>query len=167
MWTHPGAKLLFMGCEFGATSEWNYKSELQWELLQFDSHRLLKDCVRDLNHLLTAEPALYEKQFTVDGFEWVDLNHRAESVMVYRRKGNDPKDDILVILNVTPVVRRDWTVWAYGKKEWKEIFNSDLKKYWGTGDVYNPNIEVTPVEEAEDLYKLIVHLPPLAAIVLK
>jgi len=167
MWTHPGAKLLFMGCEFGATSEWNYKSELQWDLLQFDSHRLLKDCVRDLNHMLTSEPALYEKQFSVDGFEWVDLNHRAESVMVYRRKGNDPKDDILVIINVTPVVRRDWPVWASGKKEWKEIFNSDLKKYWGTGDVYNPNIEVSPVEEAEDLYKLIVHLPPLAAIVLK
>jgi len=167
MWTHPGAKLLFMGCEFGATSEWNYKSELQWDLLQFDSHRLLKDCVRDLNHMLTSEPALYEKQLSVDGFEWVDLNHRAESVMVYRRKGNDPKDDILVIINVTPVVRRDWPVWASGKKEWKEIFNSDLKKYWGTGDVYNPNIEVSPVEEAEDLYKLIVHLPPLAAIVLK
>jgi len=69
MWTHPGAKLLFMGCEFGATSEWNYKSELQWELLQYDSHRNLKDCVRDLNHLLTSEPALYQNQFSIDGFE--------------------------------------------------------------------------------------------------
>ena len=167
MWTHPGAKLLFMGCEFGATNEWNYKSELQWELLQYDSHRQLKDCVRDLNHLLTTEPAMYENQFSVDGFEWIDLNHRAESVMVYRRKGFDPKDDLLVILNVTPIVRRDWTVWAYGKSEWKEVFNSDLKKYWGTGDVYNPNIEVTPVEETEGLYRLNVHLPPLAAIVLK
>jgi 1,4-alpha-glucan branching enzyme len=167
MWTHPGAKLLFMGGEFGATSEWNYKSELQWELLKFDSHRCLKDCVRDLNLLLTSEPAMYENQFSVDGFEWIDLNHRAESVMVYRRKGTDPKDDLLVILNVTPVVRRDWTVFAYGKKEWKEIFNSDDKKYWGTGDVFNPKIKVTPVEESEDQYRLTVHLPPLAAIVLK
>ncbi len=167
MWTHPGAKLLFMGGEFGATSEWNYKSELQWELLKFDSHRCLKDCVRDLNLLLTSEPAMYENQFSVDGFEWIDLNHRAESVMVYRRKGTDPKDDLLVILNVTPVVRRDWTVFAFGKKEWKEIFNSDDKKYWGTGDVFNPKIEVTPVEESEDQYRLTVHLPPLAAIVLK
>ena len=167
MWTHPGAKLLFMGCEFGSTNEWNYKSELQWDLLQYDSHRLLKDCVRDLNHLLTSEPALHEKQFSVEGFEWVDLNHRAESVIVYRRKGTDPKDDLLIILNLTPVVRRDWTVFAFGKKQWKEIFNSDLKKYWGTGDVYNPNIVVTPVEETEDLYRLTVHLPALAAIVLK
>ena len=167
MWTHPGAKLLFMGGEFGATSEWNHKSELQWELLKFDSHRCLKDCVRDLNLLLTSEPAMYENQFSVDGFEWIDLNHRAESVMVFRRKGTDPKDDLLVILNVTPVVRRDWTVFAYGKKEWKEIFNSDDKKYWGTGDVFNPKIKVTPVEESEDQYRLTVHLPPLAAIVLK
>ena len=167
MWTHPGAKLLFMGCEFGATSEWNYKSELQWDLLKHDSHRCLKDCVRDLNHLLTNEPALYENQFSVDGFEWIDLNHRAESVMVYKRKGKDPDDDILIVLNVTPVVRRDWKVFTSGKKEWKEIFNSDLKKYWGTGDVYNPNIKVRQVEDAENQYELTVHLPPLAAIVLK
>ena len=167
MWTHPGAKLLFMGCEFGATSEWNYKSELQWDLLKYDSHKLLKDCVRDLNHLLTSEPALYQKQFSIEGFEWVDLNHRAESVIVYKRKGKDPNDDLLVILNMTPVVRRDWKVYVYGKKEWKEIFNSDLKKYWGTGDVFNPNIVATPVEETDDLYVLNVHLPPLAGIVLK
>ena len=167
MWTHPGAKLLFMGCEFGATSEWNYKSELQWDLLQYDSHRYLKDCVRDLNHLLTSEPALYENQFSIDGFEWVDLNHRAESVMVYKRKGKNPDDDLLIIMNVTPVVRRDWKVYAYGKKKWKEIFNSDFKKYWGTGDVYNPDIPVNAVEGEEDQYELTVHLPPLAAIVLK
>ncbi len=167
MWTHPGAKLLFMGCEFGATSEWNYKSELQWDLLQFESHRCLKDCVRDLNHLLTSEPALYEKQFSVEGFEWVDLNHRAESVIVYKRKGTDPKDDILVIMNLTPVVRRDWRVYTFGKKEWKEIFNSDLKKYWGTGDVYNPDIKVSSVDNTEDMYELTIHLPPLSAIVLK
>ena len=167
MWTHPGAKLLFMGCEFGATSEWNYKSELQWDLLQYDSHRCLKDCVRDLNHLLTGEPALYQNQFSIEGFEWVDLNHRAESVMVYKRKGKNPDDDLLIIMNVTPVVRRDWKVYAHGKKQWKEIFNSDLKKYWGTGDVYNPDIPVKAVEGEEGQYELTVHLPPLAAIVLK
>jgi len=167
MWTHPGAKLLFMGCEFGATSEWNYKSELQWELLQFDSHRCLRDCVRDLNHLLADEPALYEKQFSIEGFEWIDLNHRAESVMTYKRKGKNPDDDLLIILNMTPVVRRDWKIYTAGKKEWKEIFNSDLKKYWGTGDVYNPQINTIPVQNDENLYEITVHLPPLGAIVLK
>ena len=167
MMTHPGGKLLFMGDEFGATSEWNYKTELQWDLLKYDSHRLLQDCVRDLNGLLRGEPALYENQFNQYGFEWVDLNHRSESVVVYRRKGKNPADDILVILNFTPVVRRDWKIYARGKAVWKEIFNSDDRKYWGTGDTNNPAVTVNLVDESDDVYELIVHLPPLGAVVLK
>ena len=167
MMTHPGGKLLFMGDEFGSTSEWNYKSELPWELLQYDSHRGLKDCVRDLNGLLLSEPALYENQFTIHGFEWIDLSHRDECVIVYRRKGKDPAGDLLVILNLTPVVRRDWKVYATGKKVWEEIFNSDAAKYWGTGDTYNPAIPVRLVDEGEDRYELTLHLPPLGSVVLK
>jgi 1,4-alpha-glucan branching enzyme len=87
MWTHPGAKLLFMGNEFGQTNEWNYKSELQWELLKFDHHRQLKDCVATLNQLLQQEAALHQNQFNQKGFEWVDLNHRQESVISFKRKG--------------------------------------------------------------------------------
>src|ERR1051326_5953549 len=124
MWTHPGTKLLFMGDEFGQTSEWNYKSELDWQLLQYDPHKKLKDCVADLNHLLKNEPALYENQFNIDGFEWVDLNHRTETVVAYRRKGKNKKDDLLIILNLTPVVRNDWEVYVMGKGFTKEIFNS-------------------------------------------
>ncbi len=167
MFTHPGAKLLFMGDEFGSSKEWDYKSELPWDLLQFESHRLLKDCVRDLSLLLRNEPALYEKQFVKGGFEWVDLNHRNECVMVYRRKGLKEADDVLVILNMTPVTRRDWKVYTYGKKEWKEIFNSDLKKYWGTGDVFNPEPEVKLVDKNNNIFEINVHLPALGAIVLK
>jgi 1,4-alpha-glucan branching enzyme len=167
MFTHPGGKLLFMGDEFGATSEWNYKSELQWNLLQFDGHRLLKDCVRDLNLLLRSEPALYENQFNMYGFEWVDLNHRAETVIVFRRKGKKPDDDLLIILNMTPIVRRDWKVYTYGKSSWSEIFNSDSKKYWGTGDVFNPELGVNLVDKKEDVYEINVHLPALGAVVLK
>ncbi len=167
MFTHPGGKLLFMGNEFGATNEWNYKSELQWELLQYDGHRLLKDCVRDLNLLLREEPALYENQFSIDGFEWIDLNHRSESVMVYMRKGKDEKKNLLVILNATPLVRRDWKVYVKGKKDWKEIFNTDDKKYNGTGDVYNPDIQAKMVDKKEKWYEINVHLPPLACIILR
>src|SRR6185369_167723 len=126
-WTHPGARLLFMGNEFGQTSEWNYKSELDWGLLKFDLHRKLKDCVSDLNKLLIDEPALYERQFHKDGFEWVDLNHRAESVIVYRRRGKKKEDDILVVLNMTPVVRNNWEIFVKGKLYTKEIFNSNLE----------------------------------------
>ncbi len=167
MFTHPGGKLLFMGDEFGQTAEWNYKSDLDWHLLQYDSHSKLKDCVRDLNKLLRSEPALYENQFNIYGFEWVDLGHRESSVMVYRRKGKDPENDVLVVLNMTPVVHRDWKVTVQGKAEWKEIFNSDLKAYWGTGDVFNPAINTVKAGEEDDVYEINLHLPPLAALVLK
>lgn len=167
MWTHPGAKLLFMGNEFGQTKEWNYKTELQWELLQFDCHRLLKDCVAKLNQLLKNEPAMHFNQFNMDGFEWVDLNHRAESVVAYKRKAKKRSDDLLVILNLTPVVRNDWEVEVSGKVYSREIFNSDEKKYWGTGDVFNPDIRCETVDKNQKKYRLTVNLPPLAGIVLK
>ncbi|WP_290790979.1 1,4-alpha-glucan branching protein GlgB [Flavihumibacter sp. UBA7668] len=167
MFTHPGGKLLFMGDEFGSSVEWNYKSELPWELLQFDSHAGMKNCVKALCHLLKAEPAMYEKQFEKGGFEWIDLNHRAESVVVYRRKGENPADDLLVILNMTPEVRMNWKFTAFGKKSWKELFNSNQKEYWGTGDVYNPEIIVTEVDKNNELFEINLHLPPLGAVVLK
>jgi 1,4-alpha-glucan branching enzyme len=167
MFTHPGAKLLFMGNEFGATNEWNYKSELQWDLLQHPSHGGMKYCVQQLNQLYQAEPALYEKQFEPGGFEWVDLNHRSDSVMVYKRKGKKEKDDVIVILNVTPVVRHDWEIYVHGKGKWAEIFNSDSKEFWGTGDVYNPTIQSKLVDKASKCYQLKVHLPALGAVVLR
>jgi len=167
MWTHPGAKLLFMGNEFGQSKEWNYKSELQWDLLQFDCHRLLKDCVCELNNLLKSEPALYQHQFSHDGFEWVDLSNREESVIVFKRKGKKKSDELLVILNMTPVVRNDWTIYVCGKIYKKEIFNSDQAIYWGTGDVFNPEIRSEMVDKDQKKYRVTVNLPALSGIILK
>jgi len=167
MFTHPGGKLLFMGNEFGATNEWNYKSELQWELLDLVSHGGMKYCVQKLNELYRSYPALYEKQFEQGGFEWIDLSHRAEGVMVYKRKGLKPKDDVLIILNTTPIVRNNWEISLQGKYKWKEIFNSDSREYWGTGDVFNPNeIVGKKVDKKSKWYKINVHLPALGAVVL-
>ena len=167
MFTHPGGKLLFMGNEFGTTSEWNYKSELPWELLQYNAHSNLKQCVSDLLHLTKTEPAFYQKQFDQDGFEWIELNKRNECVIAYRRKGNRPKDDVVVILNLTPVVRLDEVFYLNGKKTWKEIFNSNDKKYWGTGDVYNPEIRSVLVDKKQKRYELKINLPALGAIVIQ
>jgi 1,4-alpha-glucan branching enzyme len=167
MFTHPGAKLLFMGDEFGQTNEWNYKSELQWELLQFDPHKKLQECVRELNNLYKNLPALHELQFDMNGFEWVDLNHRSESIMVYKRVGKNHKDTVLVILNMTPQPRFDYELTISDKKSWKEVFNSDDLKYWGSGHVYNPDIHVEVLNDDEHRFKLRLNLPPLAGIILK
>jgi 1,4-alpha-glucan branching enzyme len=167
MFTHPGAKLLFMGNEFAQTSEWNYKTELDWFLLQYESHKGMQQCVQELNELYKNEPALYELQFEPGGFEWNDLNHRMESVISYKRKGKQPEDELLIILNMTPVVRYNWEIYVTGKTAWKEIFNSDASRFWGSGNVYNPNIQAVEIDAENSLYKLTVHLPPLGAIVLK
>ncbi len=167
MFTHPGSKLLFMGNEFAQTTEWNYKSELNWGLLQHQSHSGMKLCVQKLNELYKTEPALYELQFKPEGFEWVDLNHRSEAVIVFKRKGVNPENDVLVILNMTPVVRHNWRITVYGKEKWKEIFNSDNKDFWGTGDVFNPDIQSTLEDKETDKYSLQLHLPALAGVVIK
>jgi 1,4-alpha-glucan branching enzyme len=167
MWTHPGAKLLFMGNEFGQTNEWNYKSELQWELLKFDHHRQLKDCVATLNQLLQQEAALHQNQFNQKGFEWVDLNHRQESVISFKRKGKKRADDLLIILNLTPVVRNDWEIITTGKPYIQEIFNSDEKNYGGSANVFNPEIRCKMLDANQKTYRLLVNLPPLAGIILK
>ncbi len=166
MFTHPGAKLLFMGNEFGQTNEWNYKEELQWALLEFDCHKGMQACVKALNELYKSQPALHERQFSPDGFEWVSLDNRSESIVAYKRKGINPKDDVLIILNLTPVVRHDFRITVKDKKNVKEIFNSDVNIFFGTGDVYNANVSSTLINKIDNIYEIVVNLPALGAIIL-
>jgi 1,4-alpha-glucan branching enzyme len=97
---------------------------------------------------------------------WNRKEERA-GVIVYKRKGKKPKDDLIVLLNMNPVVKRDWKVYSSGKTKWTEIFNSDKKEYHGTGDVFNPAIGCTLVDKKEKCYEINVHLPALGAVVLK
>jgi 1,4-alpha-glucan branching enzyme len=166
MFTHPGAKLLFMGNEFGQTSEWNYQTELDWHLLDFEGHRGLREAVRGLNRLYRTRKALHQLQFEPGGFEWVDLNHRAASVISYLRKGRGEGDLVLIVLNLTPVPRHDWKVRVRGRTRWEEVFNSDSRDFGGAGDVYNPDIPVEVLDAEEAYVELTLHLPPLGGLVL-
>lgn len=167
MFMHPGAKLLFMGNEFAATQEWDYQSELQWDLLQHVSHGGMKYCVQQLNALYKAHPALYELQYDEGGFEWVETNKRQEGVIAFKRKGKDPKEEILVVFNMTPVPRHQFPIHVYGKTSWKEIFNSDNKAFWGVGDLFNKEVKGVSVDGTNNWQVLHLELPALAAIVLK
>lgn len=91
MFLHPGAKLMFMGNEFAATKEWDFQSELQWDLLQYPNHGGMKYCVQQLNALYKSHPALYELQYEASGFEWVELNQRQEGIIAFKRNGKDPR----------------------------------------------------------------------------
>jgi 1,4-alpha-glucan branching enzyme len=156
-----------MGNEFGQTSEWNYKSELDWHLLQHKPHEGLQLCVRELNRILKANPAMYENQFNTKGFQWIDLNHRDDCVIAYSRKGLQEEDNLLIILNLTPLPRMNWPIVIEGKEFTKEIFNSDDTKYWGLGDIKNSSITLEKITGNINGYKMIVNLPPLSALIFK
>jgi 1,4-alpha-glucan branching enzyme len=167
MFTHPGAKLLFMGNEFGATDEWNYQSELQWDLLSHVSHGGMKFCVQKLNELYKNNPALYELQYDAAGFEWVETNKRQEGIVAFRRRAKNWQEDVLVVLNFTPVPRHAFPIHVHGNKPWKEIFNSDDRSYWGVGDLFNKKVVMEPQDDKSDWFKLILELPALSAVVFK
>lgn len=167
MFAHPGAKLLFMGNEFAQTQEWNYKTSLRWDLLEHESHTGMKDCVAALAHLLKQEPALYEQQFNPEGFAWHDLDHRQESVICFRRMTKNADQELMVVLNLTPVERIDWTVGVSTGDQWKEIFNSDEKNYWGTGNYVNNTVISPIIRKNTNSHEIKLTLPPLGGCILK
>ncbi|HEY0895226.1 MAG TPA: 1,4-alpha-glucan branching protein GlgB, partial [Sphingobacteriaceae bacterium] len=132
MFTHPGTKLMFMGGEFGQTSEWNHSVSLQWELLEHAPHRGLKDFVRTLNGIYRSEPALYEKSFESAGFSWIDALNTDQSVFIYSRHGSDPENALVVILNLTPLPRNDYRVGLPAPGTWEVICNSDAGEFHGS-----------------------------------
>jgi len=167
MFMHPGAKLLFMGNEFGQSSEWNFQESLDWHLLQYDFHEGVKKAITDLNALYKTQPALHEKQFSPEGFEWINYSDHQNAVMTFIRKGNNSKDDIIVACNFTQVVRKQYRVGVPKSGKLTEIFNSDATLYGGSG-VKNPNklsIEALPYDGRD--YSVELLLPPLSVTVYK
>jgi len=167
MFTHPGTKLLFMGAEFAQGTEWNYQHSLDWHVMEYPNHQGMAATVKALNHLYKSEPALYEKGFDHDGFEWIDGGNADDSILVYARKGNDPKNDVVIVLNMTPVVRHDFRIGVTAEGKWKEIFNSDDKAYWGTGVDNGKAIQTEAVNWHGRDNSIKITIPPLAGVVFK
>ena len=167
MFTHPGTKLLFQGGEFGQTSEWNFNGSLDWHLLEYNVHKGAQAIVRDLNKLYKNEPALHQKQFSHEGFEWIEHGDHENSVLSYIRKGNDEKDNVIVILNLTPVPRENYRVGLPKAGNLKEIFNSDAATYNGTGGFNNKNLSSIEKEWNNRKNSIELNLPPLGMLAFK
>ncbi len=167
MFTHPGKKLLFMGCEFGQDWEWNSESSLRWHLLDYPMYKGMQNCVRDLNLMYKGNAPLYEVDFDYRGFEWIEHSNAADSVISYIRKGHNPADYLIVICNFTPVVRQNYRIGVNELCGYQEIFNSDDVNYWGSG-VKNEGVKQAEAISWNDKpHSLQVTLPPLSTIVLK
>ena len=167
MWTHPGKKLLFMGSDFGQWSEWNHETDLQWDLLQWHSHRGVQKLVADLNALYRREPALYEQDFHGHGFEWIDCQSANDSVLVYMRKARDPADFLVVCCNFTPIVRYPYRIGVPRLGWYQEIFNSDSEYYGGSNVGNYPGVAADNSGHHGRPHSMVVKLPPLSVTVFK
>ncbi len=166
-YAHPGKKLLFMGQEIAQRNEWSETHSLDWHLLQYDSHRGIQRLFADLNRLLASEPALHQVDFDWQGFEWVDANDSDNSVYSFIRRGKNPDDLLIVILNATPVVRYGYHIGVPRPGHYEEVLNTDAASYGGSnvGNLGGMNAGEHAWQGRR--YSLALTLPPLAAVFLK
>jgi 1,4-alpha-glucan branching enzyme len=164
MFTHPGKKLLFMGCEFAQGIEWNASQNLDWYVLDYPLHQGIMKLVGDLNRLYHDRPALYTHDFEWQGFEWVDCHDADQSVLSFVRKAGE--DFVIVVVNFTPVPRLNYRIGVPADGPYREVLNSDSTYYGGS----NMGNGAGPIA-AEDKpwmdrpYSIVLTLPPLAGIV--
>jgi len=162
MFTHPGTKLLFMGNDMAPYTEWNFTWQLEWDLLNYPSHKGINDLVKALNRLYKSEKALYHYNFSHEGFEWIDAGDRINSILIYQRK-SDIKNDVLMIicnLNITP--HNSYKIGLKAKQTWELIFNSDAIEYWGSGYEIRQKPATKKEEWHGKKHVLEIDIPPLS-----
>ncbi|PAU54541.1 1,4-alpha-glucan branching protein GlgB [Pseudomonas indica] len=166
MWTQPGKKLLFMGCEFGQWREWNHDTELDWYLLNYGEHQGVQRLLRDLNRLYNQEPALYERDCEPGGFQWLIGDDRANSVYAWLR-WSSTGHPLLVVANFTPVVRHGYRVGVPLAGHWMEVLNSDAECYAGSNVGNAGGVLTDTIESHGESVSLSLNLPPLGVLILR
>ena len=167
MMTHPGKKLLFMGQEIAQFTEFNENAEVDWSLFEFDAHVFMQGYVKELNELYKTEPALYELDFSPEGFTWINCNSANTSLLSYVRKGKKESDTLLIICNFTPMEHKAYKLATPSGGRWQEIFSSDNNRYGGEG---RNNKTVKQAKKAEcdgQEHYISVTVPPLSISVFK
>ena len=165
---HPGKKLLFMGSEFAQGLEWRYAYGLEWELLEREPHIKMQEYIKDLNHFYKDEKAMYEIDNSYEGFDFIDPHNNDQSVIVLMRKGKNPKDFVIAVINFTPVVYYDYKIGVPYPGTYQEVFNSDDKKYWGSNQVMKESELVAKNEKWHNKnYHINIKVPPLGAVFIK
>jgi 1,4-alpha-glucan branching enzyme len=167
MYGHPGKKLVFMGSEFGQWDEWNHDKGLDWMLLDHPAHQQLLAYGRALNALYLMQPALHEVDTDWSGFQWLDSDDADRSTLSFLRRGRDPGESVVVVVNFTPVTREKYQVGVPAPGEYRELLNSDAAAYGGSGrfSIGALTAETKPYQGQP--YAVTLTLPPLAVVFLK
>jgi 1,4-alpha-glucan branching enzyme len=167
MYVHPGKKLMFMGCEFGQTSEWDYDHSLDWHVLNRPLHAGLRTFVQDLNRVYAAEPALHQVDFEPAGFQWIDCNDSENSVVSFIRRARNGADLIVAIVNFTPVPRDGYRIGVPRGGEYLELVNSDSEVYGGSNLGNRGVVTTESIAAHGHADSLRLNLPPLGFLILK
>ncbi|WP_270181986.1 1,4-alpha-glucan branching protein GlgB [Alkalihalobacillus sp. CinArs1] len=166
MMSHPGKKLLFMGGEFGQFDEWKDLSELDWMLFDYDLHNKMNGYVKDLNRFYLESRALWRIDHEPEGFEWIDANDSSQSVLSFMRKGKAKGDCDIIICNFSANVYYDYRIGVPSSGHYVEMFNSDQKKYGGSGQVNADKLLSEKQPYHNQPYSLQLKIPPLGIVVL-
>ena len=164
MWGYPGKKLLFMGQEFGQKSEWNYQSQLDWDVLDDPGHAGVQTLVRDLNTLYRQQPALHRRDHRGDGFSWLLVDDVEHQVFAWLRRGEPGDAHIVVIVNLTPVERTGFRIGFPVPGRWIEALNTDSERYHGANRGHGGAIETEAVACGNEAQSALLTLPPLSAL---
>jgi 1,4-alpha-glucan branching enzyme len=167
MFAHPGKKLLFMGCDIGSPWEWDSNGSVPWDLLVFDYHRKLQECVTALNRLHRTEPALHHVDFHYPGFDWVDFRDADSSIIAFLRRAEDPSDFLLFCCNFTPVPRQGYRVGVPEEGLYQEVLNTDSAYFGGSNMGNGGLLSSEPKAQHGRPHSIAVTLPPLAVIAFK
>ena len=165
MMAHPGKKLLFMGQEFAQFIEWNENQQLDWMLLGYDRHAQMQEYVRRLNHLYQETPALWEEDFSWEGFQWIVPDDSSQNVVVFLRR--DKKGgEVIAVCNFAPVLRPDYKFGVPRAGQYAELINSDAEEFGGTGQHNAPvRAKKQPMHGFD--YSISLRVPPMSAVILR
>lgn len=168
MYFHSGKKLSFMGNEFAPFTEWRYYESLEWFLLEYDKHQATQTYIKALNKFYAREKALWEKDQGWDGFQWIDADNAGQSILIFRRMGNQPNDDLIILINFCPQAYTDYRIGVPEDKTYRLVFNSDEAQYGGTGFKIKKTAKGTDqLPYHNQPCSLTLNIPPSAALVLK
>ena len=167
MFTHPGKKTMFMSMEFAQWSEWNVWADLNWDLLQYHSHKTLKQFFTELNGIYKSEPALYSQDFEEEGFEWIDCSDNRHSVVAFIRRAKDSNEFVVAICNFTPQPHSHYRIGVPEKGFYTELFNSDASKYGGSNMGNYGGKWTDDWSSHNQAYSLDLCLPPLGVLMFK
>ena len=163
---HPGKKLTFMGTEFGQFIEWNYEQGLDWLLLDYEKHRQLKSFVKTINEFYKKTPALWQNDFSWEGFEWIVSDDNSNSVIAFRRKDKDQKE-IIAVCNFTPVRRENYRIGVPFAGTYEVLLNSDDECFGGSGSGSHGVIKSEKIPMHSQQNSIELDLPGLGALYLK